>query len=182
MRLTTAGQPVGFRAPVVGEITTCLTGTAEDVRRRKVYVGPLSRSLAELKGYRAALSLDGAEVAEEVFRTTGVPVIHSIRHIDHLRDGDVLAINPGNGFVRTVYRPDSEHNILFATERCNSNCLMCSQPPKDVDDTEYLFDANLEILKYISPATSYLTMTGGEPTLLQHRLFELLTEAKHRLP
>src|SRR5437899_1941239 len=59
---------------------------------------------------------------------------------------------------------------------------MCSQPPKDVDDTDYLYKTNLEIIKYISPKTSYLTMTGGEPTLLGARLFGLLSELKCRLP
>jgi len=33
-------------------------------------------------------------------------------------------------------RPDSRHNVLVATERCNSNCLMCSQPPQDRDDAD----------------------------------------------
>jgi His-Xaa-Ser system radical SAM maturase HxsC len=111
-----------------------------------------------------------------------VPVVHSVRHMDHLRAGDVIAITPSNGFVRTVYRPDSGHNILFATERCNSNCLMCSQPPKDVDDTDYFYNTNLEIIKFISSQTTYLTLTGGEPTLLGVRLFNLLAELKRSLP
>ena len=182
MRLTTAGSPVGFTDPVVGEITKSPVPQSVEWRSSRVYVGSLPDNFETLIGYRAAISTDGVQRAEEAFQKARIPVVHSVRHDQHFRDGDVLAINPINGFIRTVYRPDSAYNILFMTERCNSNCLMCSQPPKDVDDTEHLYNTNLEIIKYISPSTSYLTITGGEPTLLGDRLFNLLTKLKHTLP
>ena len=182
MRLTTAGNPYGFSAPVVGAITKSLEDQSRASRGAKIYVGSLSNRFAEMEGYRAVVSTEGEARAKEVFRETHVPVVYSVRHEDHFREGDVLAINPSNGFIRTVYRSDSAHNILFMTERCNSNCLMCSQPPKDVDDTDQLYQTNIEIIKYISPSTSYLTITGGEPTLLGNRLFSLLTRLNSDLP
>ncbi len=68
------------------------------------------------------------------------------------------------------------------TERCNSNCLMCSQPPKDKDDTEQFTDINLALLRLIPPTVTHLTITGGEPTLLRDRLFRILRALREALP
>jgi His-Xaa-Ser system radical SAM maturase HxsC len=58
---------------------------------------------------------------------------------------------------------------------------MCSQPPKDVDDS-YLVDENLRMLSLISTAPQSLGITGGEPTLLGPDLIRLLEAARDRLP
>lgn len=182
MRLTTAGRQIGFSAPIVGEVSTSSINEPISMRRTKVYVGPLNGTMPDLSGYRAVVSTEDERQAETLFRALNIPVIHSVRHIDHFRDGDVVVINPTDGFIRTVYRPDSRHNTLFMTERCNSNCLMCSQPPKDVDDTDHFYDINRQIIKFISPHTSYITVTGGEPTLLGTRLLNLLSDLKCHVP
>jgi len=67
---------------------------------------------------------------------------------------------------------------MFVTERCSSNCLMCSQPPKDRDDIPALLERNRELIALMSPAPPYLTITGGEPTLLGEGLFELIGQLK----
>lgn len=59
---------------------------------------------------------------------------------------------------------------------------MCSQPPKDKDDTDYLFAANLELVRMIAPGPDYLGITGGEPTLLGERLFTLLASLRDSCP
>src|SRR5262249_20737789 len=71
------------------------------------------------------------EIAEKVRTRTTSPVV-ALRDIDHLKAGHIVTIEPRTGFVLTSFRPESRHNVIFTTERCNSNCLMCSQPPKDV--------------------------------------------------
>jgi len=182
MRLTTAGRGVGFDVPVVGEVVTSPTVQPVSRRGTKVYVGSLERCVSDLAGYKAIISTDGANKADELFQTINVPVIHSVRHVEHFRERDVVVINPTDGFIRTVYRPDSFHNTLFMTERCNSNCLMCSQPPRDADDTEHFYTINRQIINFISPSTSYLTITGGEPTILGARLLGLLSELKCHVP
>ena len=68
--------------------------------------------------------------------------------LGHLQKDDIVSIDPNSGFVRTIYRPDSPHNAIFATERCNSNCIMCSQPPKDIDDS-YLVEDTLKMISLI---------------------------------
>ena len=61
---------------------------------------------------------------------------------------------------------------------------MCSQPPKDKDDVESLTKRNEELIRLMDPAPSYLTITGGEPTLLGDHLFELIEQlkARYRIP
>jgi His-Xaa-Ser system radical SAM maturase HxsC len=109
-------------------------------------------------------------------------MVHSLREDAHLIDGYIVLVQPFSGVVRTLYRPGSEHNTLFITERCSSNCLMCSQPPKDKDDTDFLFPANLEIVHMIAPGPEYLTITGGEPTLLGERLPTLMSVLRDSCP
>jgi sulfatase maturation enzyme AslB (radical SAM superfamily) len=108
--------------------------------------------------------------------------LHSVRAIDHLKAGYIVGIEPDSGFVRTLYRPDSRHNTLFVTERCNSNCLMCSQPPVDKDDIPQLTARNLTLLDLISPAPEYLCITGGEPTLLEDNLFAIFSKLRDKMP
>lgn len=98
-----------------------------------------------------------------------------------LQPGDVVAITPA-GQLSRQYRADSTQNFLLATERCNSNCLMCSQPPKDRDDTGYLLDLYRRVIPLIPPDCPELGLTGGEPTLLGEGFFELLRLCQQHLP
>ena len=100
---------------------------------------------------------------------------------EYLKDGYILSIDPHTGFVRIVYRPESPHNVLFATDRCNSRCLMCSQPPKDIDDG-YLMAEHFKIVELIETPPQVLGITGGEPTLLGDHLPRLLSNLKEKLP
>ena len=78
----------------------------------------------------------------------------SVRDSDHLRDDDIVVMEAESGFVRSLYRPYERHHFLFVTERCSSNCLMCSQPPKDKDDVDSLAERRTPLC---SPAA------GGPP-------------------
>jgi len=96
-------------------------------------------------------------------------------------EGDIVAIGD-NGNIRTIYRVNSNQNSLLVTERCNSNCLMCSQPPKDKDDIEYLHNIHKQLIPLIPKNCIELGITGGEPTVLGQKLFELLEIIKSELP
>jgi His-Xaa-Ser system radical SAM maturase HxsC len=176
MRLHTAGIANGFRNPTLARVTRTAVGPP-DRGNTALVVSSIDDLDPDPRGYAAIVCQQRLDQ-----QSIGSPVVHSVRDIDHLRQGHVIAIEPMNGFIRTVYRPESQHNILFATERCNSNCLMCSQPPKDADDTDALTDRNLQLIDFMSPATEYLTITGGEPTLLGGRLFAILAKLRDRLP
>ncbi len=99
----------------------------------------------------------------------------------HLEEGDVIVLDRARPAVRVLYRRRSAFNSLLLTERCDHLCLMCCQPPKARDDS-YLVDEILEALPLIDGNTRELGFTGGEPTLLGDRFFELVAAAKENLP
>ncbi len=173
MRLTTAGLPRNFEGSIVGRITS---EDLPDAKRREYirFLPEGGKPVVDLAGYRAILSHDDF--------ATDYPVIDRLRESDHFRDGDVIVLEGDSGFVRSLYRPYERHHSLFVTERCSSNCLMCSQPPKDKDDVESLTKRNQDLIGLMSPAPEYLTITGGEPTLLGDHLFELIDQLKTSLP
>src|SRR5262249_4494022 len=53
---------------------------------------------------------------------------------NYFGEGDIIGFHPQSQRFRTLYRRASGHNSFLVTDRCNHYCLMCSQPPKDVDD------------------------------------------------
>jgi His-Xaa-Ser system radical SAM maturase HxsC len=99
----------------------------------------------------------------------------------YLADGDVLGVHPGTRRVRTLYRRSSRHNAFLVTERCNNYCLMCSQPPKEADDS-WIFRQLEVTLRLADRSTTAITFTGGEPLLDHHRFMGLLALAKEQLP
>lgn len=125
------------------------------------------------EGFRSVLRVGGTAYSD---REVSVPST-----LDHLQDGDIVRINEVAGELRVLYRKGSHHNVLFFTERCNSRCLMCSQPPRDVDD-EYLIDDMLEAIPLMDSDTRVLCITGGEPTILGWRLMEVMTTVARHLP
>lgn len=107
--------------------------------------------------------------------------IFSVSTFDHLQEDDIVLMGE-DGNLRTLYRINSFHNSLLATERCNSNCLMCSQPPMDRDDIPYIHNAHKKLIPLIPKNCPELGITGGEPTILGDRFFELLEIIKQELP
>jgi len=112
---------------------------------------------------------------------TNNTVVYNVPNFEHLEDGDIVAVHQ-NGDISTLYRINSFHNTLLATERCNSNCLMCSQPPKDRNDITYLFDMHKKLIPLIPKDCFELGISGGEPTLLGDMFFETLKLCKENLP
>lgn len=173
MHLTTSGSARNITGTIVGRITTIDLPT--DAREEHIrFLAKGVPQAVDLAGYKAILSHDDL--------ATNYPVVDRLRESDHFKDGDVVVLEAESGFVRSLYRPNERHHSLFVTERCSSNCLMCSQPPKDKDDVESLTKRNRELINLISPAPEYLTITGGEPTLLGDHLLDLIGQLKTSLP
>jgi His-Xaa-Ser system radical SAM maturase HxsC len=101
--------------------------------------------------------------------------------LQYLSDGDVVRFIPRTGQLTVLYRKSSPFNSMLLTERCNSNCLMCSQPPRDVAD-DFLVDDILQAIPLMDRDTRELGITGGEPTLLGDRLLDVLRACKASLP
>lgn len=109
------------------------------------------------------------------------PVVCKMSSTDHLAEDDIVLIGQ-RGNIRTLYRPQSISNVMFITERCNSNCLMCSQPPMDNDDLDFHYDINSRLISMIPKDCPEITLTGGEPTILGNRLCDLINQIKNELP
>lgn len=97
-----------------------------------------------------------------------------------LKDGDVLCVNPNNQAIK-IYDPASLTNSIFLTERCNSNCIMCPQPPKKQDSLNWL-NLSLKSITLMDGATECLGITGGEPTIEWDSLIKVFKACKEFLP
>jgi len=100
---------------------------------------------------------------------------------EYLADGDIVRVVPNRHSIRALYRKRSRHNAILVTERCNHYCLMCSQPPRDIDDS-WIVSETLEAIPLMDRETEALTITGGEPTLLGDDLLRILRACKSWLP
>jgi His-Xaa-Ser system radical SAM maturase HxsC len=119
--------------------------------------------------------------AENVEGLNGYPSIFKVPSFEHLHEGDLVAAN-NDGNIKTLYRVNSFHNTILATERCNSNCLMCSQPPKDKNDIHRLYSIYQKLIPLIPKDCFELCISGGEPTLLGDLFFKMLSQIKDFLP
>lgn len=101
--------------------------------------------------------------------------------LDYLDEGDVVSIDVNAGNLRVLYRNKSGQNSVLLTDRCNHYCLMCSQPPKDVDDSWLLEEAK-DLVRILPASTPEIGFTGGEPTLYGDGFIELMRLTKTYLP
>jgi len=135
-------------------------------------------NLPEGFGVYVALAKDAAALSS-LSSQTKTMILPDV--FNYLADGDVLRLWPKNNGIRVLYRRNSFHNHFLLTERCNHYCLMCSQPPKNIDDS-WIVDDVLETIPLIDPSTQEIGFTGGEPTLLGDDFFRILRAMKSYLP
>lgn len=98
-----------------------------------------------------------------------------------VRQGDVLEIQPRVSKAALRYRRGGNGNVLFATERCNSYCVMCSQPPRQVED-DWRVDQLCGLTELIDKDEASLAISGGEPTLLGSGLNRVIEACAGSLP
>ncbi|MBU1538352.1 MAG: His-Xaa-Ser system radical SAM maturase HxsC [Alphaproteobacteria bacterium] len=128
---------------------------------------------AAAPGYAGSVFADEGE-------GTGL-TISRLRDPAVIQPGDVVRVRPGSTMVSVMYRRGSAANTLFATERCNSRCLMCSQPPR-TDDDGWRVAELLRLIDLIDHDEAQLGISGGEPTLLGDDLGRLIDACARRLP
>jgi len=100
---------------------------------------------------------------------------------EYVADGDIIRLEPSKNRFRVLFRKSSAHNNFLVTEQCDNFCLMCSQPPKKVDDRWVLEDL-FQTVQLIEPDTKAIGFTGGEPTMWGERFIDLITLCRERLP
>ena len=84
--------------------------------------------------------------------------------------------------MRDIIDIQSNDNALFVTGQCNNHCLMCCQPPVKRDDIDFFYEKNICLIDSAPVELPTIGITGGEPTLLGDRLFDLIAHIRKRLP
>lgn len=96
-----------------------------------------------------------------------------------LRHGDVVQISDRGGF-RLLHDGSSPSGLIFVTNHCNSNCIMCPDSEKArMRPDSCQLERTLEYISLLPSDLLHLDITGGEPTLLKYDLItvlELLSE------
>jgi His-Xaa-Ser system radical SAM maturase HxsC len=175
MRLWSSGTATAVDSPVMGRLT-CHPRPLDARRGMIAFVQRDNASTfsGDWAGYNAVLASGNIAPPDSVPSIVGVP------NLDYLADDDVVHLY-SDGTVQVLYRRRSEHNSILLTERCNSACLMCSQPPREVQD-DYRVDNILQLFELVSPETRELGLTGGEPTLLGDGLLRIVQKGRDVLP
>jgi His-Xaa-Ser system radical SAM maturase HxsC len=160
-------------SPFLGRV--CVRGDLpEPARAREILLvdevrGPLP---ANFRAYFVRGDADGSS-QRDIYRVT--------QDLDYLAHGDVVRVDPARSAVTVLYRRHANANSLLVTERCDNYCVMCTQPPKDRDDS-WLVDDLMHAIPLMSPHTRELGITGGEPSLLRGRLVDLIEQIARYLP
>lgn len=84
--------------------------------------------------------------------------------------------------MRDIIDIQSNDNALFVTGQCNNHCLMCCQPPVKRNDIDFFYEKNIRLIDSAPIELPTIGITGGEPTLLGERLFDLIAYIRKRLP
>ena len=139
----------------------------------------MSRSFEE--GHRSIFVIGDSLDIPKSFASQFSRIISLPAKFDYLDSGDILGFHIPTRKFRTLFRGNSRHNSFLVTERCNNYCLMCSQPPKDIDD-RWILDEIKTSLPLIPENTRTLTFTGGEPLSNWVELIDILADCRDMLP
>ena len=177
-----ASQATGFDPEKARDVIRLCApqGAPADPADAALVKQPDDLSVAASNGFSAAVVVDGAgggrEIVQGMSRLLTVPDAFS-----YFGPGDILGVQPATKRFRTLYRRGSAHNSFLVTERCNHYCLMCSQPPRKIDDRWILREIR-EALPLVSKETRSLGFTGGEPLLDWQEFMATLAECRGLLP
>jgi His-Xaa-Ser system radical SAM maturase HxsC len=109
------------------------------------------------------------------------PVLKLGPELAHLTSGDIIHVAAGGRRVTVLWKNSARHNGLLLTEQCDNYCLMCSQPPKEREDS-WLFDRARKVISLLPEDARSLSLTGGEPTLHADALIGLLEHCRQVAP
>ena len=137
LRLSTQANTEGIDEPLVLKVVTL-----EEVCQRGWPIEASALWLSEDFQDDAIPSVFNLPWGASIARTErGRPVGWQGSWIHHLCDspviapGDVISVRPKSSHIRVLYRRGANSNVLLVTERYNSLCMMCSQPPRHEEDS-----------------------------------------------
>ena len=174
--LKLSGKSKEFNNIAAGIYSVSTDESLPDVlRSSKVF---FLKNTSELpKGYQLYL---GNKNQHQMLLDNNVPFLIVDDEFNYIGHRDIIKIS-NEGHIISLFRSSSKHNSFLVTEQCNHYCLMCSQPPKKIDDS-YLLEDIKKVIPLIPKNTEGIGFTGGEPTLFGDDFLNVLTLAKNYLP
>ena len=140
----------------------------------KLFLGDLSQAESTGKqGLQIACQYDA--VKGGYFCKTSEDQFFIFCDAEYNFDGDIFLFIPAKQLALRIIRRGSQHNTIPFTEQCDERCLMCSQPPREVDD-RWLLPLYTEAINLADDGVR-IGISGGEPTLYKEELFSLLEQA-----
>ena len=85
--------------------------------------------------------------------------------------------------VKMTEEKEDTSALIYVTNQCNSNCIMCPDSVKlRTRPNEVTMENLLEQIGEINPEAEHVDITGGEPTLLKEQLPELIEAVFRQAP
>ncbi|CAN7740176.1 His-Xaa-Ser system radical SAM maturase HxsC [Variovorax sp. LjRoot178] len=161
-------------------LLTVTTKSDLPTRLRQKYALLCENGIPSAEGYAAVL-VRGEVMPTHVADAQAKDIYQIGEDYAYLAEGDIVRLNPHQDTLSVLFRVSSPSNTILLTEQCNHYCLMCSQPPKKVDDF-WILDEVFELIRLIPASTPSLGFSGGEPTLYGERFIALVQHVKNYLP
>jgi His-Xaa-Ser system radical SAM maturase HxsC len=162
------GQPYNIATEVLGKITT----SGKNILGRTDYILVKKDATSVPVGYSAIIT-------NSQTINSSKPSVCGVNNLDSFEEGDVVLIN-SQGEIIFLYERKSLHNAIFVTGKCNHRCIMCPQPPITQEEDKTPF--NLKLISLIDKGTLNVGITGGEPTLVGDKLFDIIKQIKKYQP
>jgi His-Xaa-Ser system radical SAM maturase HxsC len=154
------------------EILGKITLKGKNIFNRKDYILVSENASDNKMGYLATITSRQVDCAKGC-------IVSDVVGVESFNEGDIVLINK-SGEIIFLYEIKSLHNAIFATERCNHRCIMCPQPP--VLEEEDKTPLNLKLISLLDKKTIEIGITGGEPTLIGDKLFDIIGSIKKHVP
>ena len=135
------------------------------------------------RGY-AAYILD-ASFPEEYVRNLSLyfpntSILYGLVSYNVFHNYDVIEVSNA-GIIHLLYSDYADDTVLFITNKCNSNCIMC--PDSDFNrkrDLGYRKQYLEKLIELLPSDIRHITVTGGEPTLLKWDFLDILSKCKNK--
>lgn len=99
--------------------------------------------------------------------------------LERLHESDIVAVSP-SGEVFLLWENESNQNLLFLTDFCNSRCIMC--PQEQCYAPKNYYDEAIKILDLVQKTPNNLCLSGGEPTFLSDEYLNVVNVIKKKFP
>lgn len=153
---------------ILGKITT----EEKNIFGRKDYILVKENVETGAYGYLAV-------VTNTDFIKGDKPIVSEVQDLSEFHSGDVVSITK-EGEISFLYEIQAKHNAVYVTDLCNHRCIMCPQPPisKEEDKTPF----NLKLISFLDKDVKEVGITGGEPTMIGDKLFDIIRQIKKCVP